>query len=256
MNKSINFKNTVPALLIGLAFVGLSFIPKEEFTFSQNTDLTSIKKLRADIDISAGTIHMSSHNSSIAEFKSVYTKKNYKAEVKLDLKNERLRIHQPQMKNVNMKEGDKNDWQIKIPKNLDTDLTLKLGAGEGFIDLSNSKINRMDFEAGAGNFELNLANTPITNLVVNAGVGALIINLSGKHNGNLKASINGGIGEIKLVFPRDAGVRVKINGLGSIKKGGFKKQDGYYINEFYRKAADQIDVSVNGGLGEIDLSLK
>ena len=42
--------NTVPTLLIGLALVGLSFVVAEEFIFSQNTDLTSFKKLRADID--------------------------------------------------------------------------------------------------------------------------------------------------------------------------------------------------------------
>jgi len=50
MNKSINFINTVPALLMGLALVSLSFIVKEEFLYFQNTDLTSLKKLRADID--------------------------------------------------------------------------------------------------------------------------------------------------------------------------------------------------------------
>ncbi|MDB5013128.1 MAG: hypothetical protein JWQ25_1330, partial [Daejeonella sp.] len=117
-------------------------------------------------------------------------------------------------------------------------------------------ITRMSFEAGAGNFEINLANTLISNLNVNAGVGSISINLSGKHSDKLKATINGGIGEVKLVFPKDAGVRVKVHGLGSIKKGGFKKQDGYYINDFYEKAVDQIDATVNGGLGEIDLSLK
>ena len=252
----LNLMKTVLNLLIGLALVALSFIAAEEFSFSQNTDLASLKKLQADIDISAGTIHMSSHNSAIAEFKSVYTKKDFKAEVTLDSKKEHLSIRQRQANNINMKNGDKNDWWIKLPKNLETDLKLKLGAGEGIIDLSDSKITKMSFEAGAGNFELNLTNTPLSNLNVNAGVGSMTINLSGKHNNNMKASINGGIGEIKLVFPKDAGVRVKVNGLGSINKGGFKKQDGYYINEFYNNATDQIVATVNGGLGEIDLSLK
>jgi len=40
----------MPTLLIGLALVGLSFMVPEEFTFSQNTDLKSLKKLRVDID--------------------------------------------------------------------------------------------------------------------------------------------------------------------------------------------------------------
>ena len=114
----------------------------------------------------------------------------------------------------------------------------------------------MDLDAGAGEFDLNLANTSLANLNVNAGVGALTIDLSGKQGANLKADINGGIGSIELVLPRNTGVRVKVNGLGSIEMNDLKKKNGYYINELYGKTSNNIEVSVKGGLGSIELRLK
>lgn len=242
-------------ILLALTLASLKFA-SQEFSYSEHVDLNSLNRLKADINFQAGSLYISSHNSSIAEFKSVYTRKSFKAEIELDSKKEHLIIHQPEENNLNMKEGDKNDWRIKLPKALPADLKLKLGTGEGIIDLSNSKISTMELDAGAGKFELNLANTSLSNLNVNAGVGSLIIDLSGKRNKNLKGTINGGIGEIKLVFPSMSGVRVKVHGLGDIDKGNLIKQNGYYVNQLYGKASNNIDVSVNGGLGKIELRLK
>lgn len=228
----------------------------EEYSYSQSIELKNIKVINANIRFNAGTLNLSNHNQPVAELKSIYTKTNWRPVFNLDKQSGNLSIQQPVAKNINMKEEDKNDWKIKLPKNLETNLHLKMRAGEGTIDLNGSKLNKMEVEAGAGKFDLNLANTSLSNLEVSGGVGALTIDLSGSRENNLDANIKGGIGEIKLILPRQTGVRVKVFGLGSIDRNDLKKQDGYYVNEHYGKTSKNVEVNVKGGLGSLDLIIK
>jgi hypothetical protein len=228
----------------------------ENLTYSKSVELKDLKNLHADIKINAGTLHLSTNTGSKADFNSSFSKNNWRAEIKLDQKSNRLIIHQPEEDNMNMKDEDKNDWKIKIPKVLSTNLKLTMGAGEGIIDLSGSKLTKMDLEAGAGNFEVNLSNTPLSDLEVNAGVGALSVDLSGSKTNDVKAEINGGIGEVKLILPKDAGIRIKAHGFGDIKNNTLKKQGGYYVNNLYGKGGKKVEVEVNGGLGSLELTVK
>lgn len=257
MNAKQKLTKALPILLVvsALTLTSTDFAI-EEFSYSKNVELKSLKKIQADIHMNAGTLNLSTHSSSFAGFKSTYTKENWKADINLDPKGDRLSIYQPEEENYNMKDKDRNDWVLKLPENLAMELNLKMGAGKGIIDLSGSKVTKMNLDAGAGEFDLKLANTSLSNLNVNAGVGALTIDMSGKQGTNLKADINGGIGSIELVLPRNTGVRVKVNGLGSIEKNDLKKKNGYYINELYGKTSNNIEVSVKGGLGSIELRLK
>jgi hypothetical protein len=118
------------------------------------------------------------------------------------------------------------------------------------------KLTRLHLKAGAGDFTVNLANTSVPKLDIEAGVGEIKLDLSGKWSNNLEAKINGGIGEITLKLPRKTGVRVKVNGLGSIENAGFTKQDGYYVNEAYKKTEATLNIEINGGLGSVNLELE
>lgn len=255
MKSSLKIK-VLPLLLLMLIIALASFrSSKDIYSYVQNWELKNVKNLEADIKINAGTLRLSTHSQSNASFSSSYTRNTWKADAKMDQQAGRLSIHQPEEKNMNMKDEDKNDWQIKIPKNLSTDLNLIIGAGEGILDLDGSKLNNMQVKMGAGKFDVNLANTSLSNLEVKAGVGALTVDLSGKQDKNLQATIEGGIGEIKILLPRQVGVRVKVNGLGSIDRNDLKKKDGYYVNDAYGKTANNIDIKVSGGLGSLEMTM-
>ncbi len=227
----------------------------EEYSYDQNMELKSLKNLKADFKINAGQLYITAHEQSLASFNSTYSKNSWKADVKIDEQAGKLIIHQPEEKNTNMNDEEKNIWKIKLPKNLETDLRLRMGAGEGTINLNGANFNQLKAEMGAGKININLANTSLANLEVKAGVGALSVDLSGKQDKDLHATIEGGIGEIKLVLPRNVGVRVKVNGLGSIDKNDLKKQNGYYVNEQYGKSKTTIDITERGGLGSLELAI-
>lgn len=257
MNSKLKLINVAPVLLIVFALIITSFdFGPESFSYSREVDLKNFKKLKAAVSINAGTLNLSSHSSTLAKFNSTYSKSNWQAKLSVDKAAGSLTIRQPEENNNNMKDGDRNDWKIQIPNTLPTEIALALGAGDGSVNLSNSKLTKLNLDAGAGSFSLNLSNTSLTELDVNAGVGSLTVDISGKQADNLNATINGGIGEITLVFPREAAIRVNVNGLGNLEREGFVKKNGYYVNNNSGKSQGSIDVTVNGGLGKVKLKLK
>jgi hypothetical protein len=216
------------------------------------------KSLNAEVRFNAGTIKLTAQNVAKADSRFTYTRPDWKPVVKFTEGSgqSRLTILQPEEKNTNMGDKDRNDWDIRLPSGITTDLKLHMGAGEGNVDLRNAKLRQLKMDAGAGEFNVNLAGTSVATLDVNAGVGELTIDLTGNRTNDLAASVNGGIGEIKLTLPRNVGVRVKAKGLGNIEASGLKKQGGYYVNDAYGKSAHSLDITVNGGLGSLHLELK
>jgi hypothetical protein len=247
----------LPVILLALTLTSSSFVWLEElFSYEKNIALNEVKQLKTDVEFSGGTINLSTHQEPFAEFKSKYSLADWKAEINWDSLDQHLLIHQPNAKHTEKEDKNKNDWKIKVPRDIETDYNIKIGGGAGNIDLSDSKVRTMEFEAGGGSFHLNLAGSALTNLHAALGGGALEIDLSGKHDRNIKAKIDMGAGGLKLTFPSTSGIRVKTRGMAMIKKGGLKKQDGYYVNDLYGKASNTIDVEINNGVGAIELEVK
>lgn len=223
-------------------------------SLKSSIDLKDVNNLQSEIRINAGTLNLSTHNSSQADMRFVYTRDAWKPEVKVD--QGKLFIKQPEENSNNMKDKDRNEWDLVLPRAMGGDLKIRMGAGEANVDLEGAKLNRLDLAAGAGDFKVNLVNAAIEELEISAGVGALTLDLSGNRTKNLKATINGGIGDLKLLLPAETGVRVKVNGLGSVDKVGLTKENGYYVNEAYGNTPYSLEITVNGGLGSVDMALK
>lgn len=254
MTHSGIFKKSI--LLLLCAFALSSFkAAYDEFSFTQSLATENLKSLNAEIRISAGKLNLTAQKVDKIDFKSVYSRDIWKPQFTSNLKSSEgtLSILQPEQKNVNMKDNDKNEWNIKLPQSLPTDLRLTMGAGEGVVNLNGANLKSLTMEAGAGDFKVNLANTSVAKLNISAGVGALEVDLSGKRNTNLKANISGGIGDVKVVLPSQVGIRATVSGLGSIKNSGLKKEGSHYVNDAYGKTPNSIDIDISGGLGSVEL---
>lgn len=252
------FSTKLPALLGFLALTLFSFSTSfGQETSRQKVNLKDIGSLQADLHFYAGTFELGTQNRKEADMQFSYTREAWKPEIQLDTRSGqgRLTVKQGDGKNVNMRDKDRNKWEMMLPESLVTDLKIRMGAGEGNMNFNGARINRFELEAGAGEFNVNLANTSVQELNISAGVGSLTLDLSGERTNNLHAKINGGIGDLKVLFPEEVGVRVKVNGLGGLDSDGFKKQDGYYVNSAYGKTPYSIEVTVNGGLGSLEMAL-
>lgn len=250
-------KNQLFFLTLLLAAIS-PFAASAQHTASQRLDLKAVKSLEADLQINAGTLKLTVQNAPQADARFTYTRESWKPRVQYtgEAGRGRLSIKQPEEKNTNMQDKDRNDWDVQLPQGVATNLKLRMGAGESNVDLRGANINQVVMEAGAGEFNLNLANTSVSNLTVNAGVGEINLDLSGNRSTNLKAGINGGIGSLNVVLPRRTGVRVKVNGLGGLDTNELKKQGSYYVNEAYGKTSQALELTINGGLGNVTLTLE
>ncbi|QHT71390.1 DUF4097 family beta strand repeat protein [Rhodocytophaga rosea] len=244
---------------IGVAFLSSPATAQSVKKYTQNVEPQGATSVQMQFTQSAGTLKMSG-GATTHLMEGVFTMTNqaWKPEISFTNQNNKgtLIVKQPGGKNVNMDDGDSNDWQVRLNNSIPMDMELTVGAGQSTVDLRNTKLSKLHLKAGAGDFTVNLANTSVPTLDIDAGVGEMKLDLSGKWSNNLEAEINGGIGEITLKLPRKTGVRVKVNGLGSIGHEGFKKEEGYYVNESYKKTSSTLQIEINCGLGSVNLELE
>jgi hypothetical protein len=128
-------------------------------------------------------------------------------------------------------EADK-DWELSLNDNIDLDLSLDTGVGVSVIDVSELKIN---------------------NLRVDSGVGETTVYLPG--SGQYTVSIDAGVGSVKVYIPSDIAVRLDLDtGLGENSvSGGFYLDNGFYYTEGFENAENYVEISIDGGIGEIDV---
>jgi hypothetical protein len=94
----------------------------------------------------------------------------------------------------------------------------------------------------------------LTRMELNIGAGQANVDLTGERGKDLKAQIHGGVGEAVVRLPKNVGVVAVVHGgLGSIDVHGLKEEGGEYTNSAYGKSPNTIHLTVEGGIGHIQL---
>lgn len=126
-----------------------------------------------------------------------------------------------------------NDWHLRFGADVPMDFNLNVGAGETYLRFDQLDIQRLNVQMGAGRLDLNL---------------------TGPRKSTLDADIEGGVGSAIIRLPRDVGVRVDASGgIGSVNADGLRREGATYENDAYGKTPTSIEMTVHGGVGEIDL---
>src|SRR5690349_10281399 len=107
-----------------MAIIALYNPAKAQHTSSQSLDLKNVKTLQAEIQINAGTLKVTTQTAPKADSRFTYTKEIWKPQIKYNGEPGKglLSIKQPEGKNTNMKDKDRNDWDIKLPQGVATTL--------------------------------------------------------------------------------------------------------------------------------------
>ena len=88
------------------------------------------------------------------------------------------------------------------------------------------------------------------------GAGEMVLNVAGKYTRDVTVQVNGGVGEAKIRLPADMGAVVNATaGIGSVSAKGLTKRDGKYYNEAYVEGKPAIRLDVQGGIGDVVLSV-
>lgn len=218
------------------------------------------KSVETTIKMVAGDLILDLHTDLLLKSSYTYKKDRWKPEISYEIENGEglLNIISTDSRlEKNYDDDDNSNWNISLNKDIRQKLNLKIGAGEGNIDLSNSNLEYFECNMAAGKLVIDLSNTSVPDVELNAIASDVTIDLSGKWKNDLHAEMHGGVGELLIYVPKNVGVKLEIRGiLGEVDAKGFHKEGRFFMNEQYEKTDETLYIYVFGGLGEVQVKMK
>jgi hypothetical protein len=172
----------------------------------------------------------------------------------------------------------RNEWQLQFTDRVPLDLSADVGASIGRLDLGGLLLKDLDLTAGAADMSvsfgepnperleslrvhsgaarlelLELGNANLDELTFDGGLGTYSFDFGGEWKRSARAHIQAGASQVFLRVPRDIGVRVCAGDLRRADYGGLKEQDGCYVNDLYGASDLTLEVSLDLGLGRLDI---
>jgi hypothetical protein len=194
------------------------------------------ESVTVEINMGAGKLNLSGGAEELLEADFIYSLKAWKPKIKYNVIDNRgsLIIKQPDILRIPA-EGPKYEWNINLNNNIPMDLYLELDAGK---------------------YDLKMGDLNLTNIDIKLGVGEFKIDMVGNWKSSVNTHIEGGVGDLTFNLPSNIGVCVKVNrGLGAVNNIGLKNNGDLYINDLYETSDIKLNISLNAGIGKIDLIL-
>ncbi|MGC9945322.1 MAG: toast rack family protein [Bryobacteraceae bacterium] len=200
---------------------------------SRSVDLKGAKSVEVQIDMGAGELILRGGAAQLMDGDFRYRARDGKPEVAYDVSGSRGILTVRQSSHHSLGNNDKNHWELRLNEDVPMDIRVKMGAGEGRLDLGNTALHSLDVEIGAGEMKVDLTGHP---------------------HGDMDVRVHGGVGEATIRLPRRARLDIEAHGgIGDISARGLTKRGDRWVNEPAGEADATIHVSVNGGIGQINL---
>lgn len=205
-------------------------------TLNKTVALDGAKHLSTEIGMGVGELTLSGAEASGTAMtgKFVYAPASWLPEVAYTVVEGTgtLSVRQPDHTDVSPFGKVKNTWDVRIARDVPTDLRLRLGVGTSSVDLR---------------------GVDLTSLDAVSGVGETTIDLSGARAHGFSGRIDSGVGQLNLRLPRSVGVRVTgaKSGVGDFKVDGVAVGSDSWTNDAWNVAGPKIDIVLHRGVGEV-----
>jgi len=200
---------------------------------SQTIDLKGAKSVEAHIDMGAGELIMRGGAAHLMDADYQYRQHDGKPEAQYDVSGTHGNLSLKQASHHSFGGNDKYQWDLRFGQDVPLDIGVKLGAGQGRLELGNTNLRSLDVEVGAGEMKVDLTGHP---------------------RGDINVRIRGGVGEATVRLPKRARVDIEAHGgIGEISAHGLTKQNDRWVNEPAGETDATIHVNVHGGIGQINL---
>jgi len=200
---------------------------------SRSIERGKAEMVRVDLHMGAGELKARSGTSHLFDGDFTYNSNFCKPEVRYDESSFRGHLEIQPPSNTAKLGNNKCAWDVRFSEEVPLDLNVHFGAGEARLDL--------------GHLDLR-------SLTINMGVGQLTVDLRGQPKHDYDVQVHGGVGEAIVHLPTDVAVIATAHGgIGGIDVRGLHKDGDRWINETSRHGNSTIRVSVNGGIGHIQL---
>lgn len=223
-------------VLVGLALTHRQ--PREpvgDYHFAEAVEQQGAKSVHADVELGAGELDLGGGATKLLEADCYYGRPSRKPQISYSVTGTdgELEIRQPSSDHIHFGDNGRNDWTLRFNNQVPLDLSIKMGAGTG---------------------RLQLAGLQLTHLRVEGGVGTVSVDLGGDWKQSFDGRISGGVGTVTVRLPTSVGVRVHATaGLGTVHAPGFQREGNAYVNSAYGKSPVTISLDIEGGIGTVNL---
>lgn len=226
---------------------------------SQTVELGEAKTARVKVDMGAGELTIRGGADSLMEADFTYNVADWRPQVEYTVVSDqgRLEVRQPDIRRINWGDEVRNEWDLRFNNTVPLEMAINLGAGESDLELGALNLTELDINGGAGDTRVDLSgNQSLTRMDFKMGVGATTFDLRGDWQQDLAVDIKGGVGQTTLRLPSEIGVRVEVtSGLGNVSAVGLHRDGNAYINDAYGKSDSTLTITIQAGVGEINLEV-
>lgn len=130
------------------------------------------------------------------------------------------------------------DCQFSLNNDVLWEIHSELGAVSGEMDFSSLKVKKLDLDIGAGDLKLLFGDA---------------------YDYESDIEISAGASNINLVLPKNAGVKLKLEGLVSknpLTSLGWEKNGDTYYSPNYQDANSKLSIDIDMGVGRLDVNLQ
>ncbi|MDX9954328.1 MAG: toast rack family protein [Anaerolineae bacterium] len=216
-------------------------------------DLGDGSDLRVLITMGAGELDVDGGADELLEAEFAYNILEWAPEI--EVQNGRLQVAQPSSRNMPFNEEVRYEWDLSFNDTVPMLFRAEIGAGSGDLDLGSLRVRTVDLKLGAGDMTVDLnGNRTLERLDADLGAGQFDLDLRGDWEQDVDVNVRGGLGETTIQLPQNIGVRVRVDkGLGSVSTQGLTRDGNDYVNSLYGESEVTLYVSVQAGIGEVNL---
>ena len=226
--------------LLAVGLLGVWFIvraiwrPKGEEGEQVAIELKGAQQASLRLNHGAGRLHI---GAGAGAGMLLSGKFGYGLDYKTELVGDKLEVRMRSASNFGPFIGEGFNWNLNLTRDIPISLTIKTGASESRIDLSELRIPYLKLETGASSTALTLP--------AQAGRQQML------------AEINAGVASVDIRVPEGVAARIRIKeGLSarSINSARFPRLEGnVYQSADYDQAANRVELNIEAGVGSINI---
>lgn len=224
------------ATLIGFSYFSVDFNGKGNILTSQNPVIVekpaNIQKSTLKLSMGACAIDVASGSDKLLEAEIRDRNIRFASDADTNGNAPTLTFKRNQSADVHWNNSVVNSFRLN--KDVPWDINVDTGASKCVLDLSQLKVDSLDYNGGASKFSATFGNkSSLTEIKIDAGVS-----------------------NIDLTIPESAGIRVRVDkGLSNsnLNGAGWIKKNNVYQTDNYEQAACKFDIYANIGVSNFDV---
>lgn len=147
----------------------------------------------------------------------------------------------------------REDWNLVLPANGVTDLSVTLNAGRGSVHLDGGTVDRMSIAGNAADLVVDASSGRLSSLSGEVNVGQLSLLLGAQSD--FTGSVDVTLGEFRVCAPPDLGLRVTADGdAREFRVDGTKQPGSAWQSPGYASAAYHVNLDVSVDFGAIQIN--